>query len=58
MQSLLINFIEKRNIEYTLEGNVLKIRSKSAKRLGQVIDRLQRDSLEYSSVGGEIHVQF
>ena len=58
MQSLIINFLEKRNVEYTLEDNFLKIRSKSKKRLGQVIDRLLRDGLEYSSIEGEIHVQF
>ena len=58
MLDLITNFLEKRNVEYTLEDNVLKIRSKSKKRLGQVIDRLMRDGLEYSSIEGEIHVQF
>ena len=58
MRQLLINFLEKRNIEYTEVGTDLRIRSKSKKRLGQVIDRLMRDGLEYSSIEGEIHVQF
>ena len=58
MRQLLINFLEKRNIEYTEVGTDLRIRSKSTKRLGQVIDRLQRDGIGYSSTAGEIHVQF
>ena len=58
MRQLLINFLDKRNIEYTEVGNDLHIRSKSPKRLGQVLDRLQRDGLEYSSNEGEIHVHF